>query len=197
LAFLVPLALYVASVSPWVAFWDTGEMQTVPYILGIAHPTGFPAFVLAGWAFTHTFAFGTVAWRMGLLCSLAMAGAALLVYSLAETLDAEPPVALGAALLFAVGSVAWTRGTRAEVHAFVALFGAMALVSAARWCRTGDRRWLLWLGVAVGLGLATHLVVGLLLPGIAVLVLWRMRELSRRGGGGGGAPGWGGGVRRG
>jgi 4-amino-4-deoxy-L-arabinose transferase-like glycosyltransferase len=180
LAFLTPLALYAASVSPWVAYWDTGEMQTVPYILGIAHPTGFPAFVLAGWLFTHLVPFGTVAWRVGLLCAIAMAGAARLVFSLAELLGAEAPVALGSALMFAVGSVAWTRGTRAEVHAFVAFFAALALVSAVRWYRTGERRSLLWLGAALGLGLATHLVIALLVPGIALIVLARARELNAR-----------------
>ncbi len=180
LAFLLPLALYVASSSPYVAYWDTAEMQTVPYILGIAHPTGFPAFVLAGWIFTHVFVVGTVAWRMAVLCALAMAGAARLVYSLARMLDVEPPVALGGALLFAVGTVAWTRGTRAEVHAFVAFFAALALVSAVRWFRSGDRRALVWLGVAVGLGIATHLVIGLLLPGIALVLARRHKELSVR-----------------
>jgi 4-amino-4-deoxy-L-arabinose transferase-like glycosyltransferase len=180
LAFLMPLALYVASASPYVSYWDTAEMQTVPYILGIAHPTGFPAFVLAGWIFTHVFAVGTVAWRMAVLCALAMAGAARLVYALGRLLDAEPPVALAGALLFAVGTVAWTRGTRAEVHAFVAFFAALAVVSAVRWYRTGDRRSLVWLGVAIGLGVATHLVIGLLIPGIALLLVSRRRQLDLR-----------------
>ncbi|HET6275000.1 MAG TPA: hypothetical protein VFE16_03575 [Candidatus Cybelea sp.] len=39
-AFVIPLALYVLSLDPDVGFWDTGEMNTVPYILGLAHPTG-------------------------------------------------------------------------------------------------------------------------------------------------------------
>jgi 4-amino-4-deoxy-L-arabinose transferase-like glycosyltransferase len=178
LAFLLPLGLYAASTSPHVAYWDTAEMQTVPYILGIAHPTGFPAFVLIGWAFTHLFAIGTVAWRMGILCGIAMAGAACLCYWLARGFGVEPPVALASALLFAVGTVAWTRGTRAEVHAFVAFFAALALMSSVRWYRTGDRRSLVWLGVAIGLGIATHLVIGLLLPGVALLLLGRRRELT-------------------
>jgi len=46
LALLGPLALFAFSLAPRVAFWEAGEMQTVPYILGIAHPTGFPLFVL-------------------------------------------------------------------------------------------------------------------------------------------------------
>jgi hypothetical protein len=180
LAFLLPLALYVASTSSYVSYWDTAEMQTVPYILGIAHPTGFPAFVLIGWIFTHIFAVGTVAWRMGVLCGLAMAGAAALVYVLARQFDVEPFVAFGSALLFAVGTVAWTRGTRAEVHAFVAFFAALALVSAVRWYRSGEPRALVWLAVALGVGIATHLVIGLLVPGIAVLMIRRYRELQWR-----------------
>ncbi|MGZ8514397.1 MAG: hypothetical protein ACXWXA_05075 [Candidatus Limnocylindrales bacterium] len=33
---------------PGVAFWDTGELQTVGPLLGTAHPTGFPTYVLLG-----------------------------------------------------------------------------------------------------------------------------------------------------
>lgn len=68
-AFFVGLAVYVPSLSsqPWTG--DTAEYQTVPYILGIAHPTGFPAYTLAGWAWSHALAFGTVAWRGVLFAS--------------------------------------------------------------------------------------------------------------------------------
>ena len=34
---------------PGVGFWDTGEFQAVPPILGTAHPTGYPTYVLLGW----------------------------------------------------------------------------------------------------------------------------------------------------
>ena len=34
---------------PGVAFWDTGEFQAVRPLLGTAHPTGFPAYVILGW----------------------------------------------------------------------------------------------------------------------------------------------------
>ena len=38
---------------PGVGFWDTGEFQTVLPILGTAHPTGYPTYVLLGWARQH------------------------------------------------------------------------------------------------------------------------------------------------
>ena len=34
------------------AFWDTAELQTVGPLLGTAHPTGFPTYVLLGWLAT-------------------------------------------------------------------------------------------------------------------------------------------------
>ena len=33
---------------PGVSFWDTAELQTVAPVLGTAHPTGFPTYVLLG-----------------------------------------------------------------------------------------------------------------------------------------------------
>ena len=35
---------------PDVGFWDTGEFQTVAPILGTAHPTGYPTYLILGFA---------------------------------------------------------------------------------------------------------------------------------------------------
>ena len=34
---------------PGIAFGDWGEMQTVPHVLGVAHPTGYPTYILLAW----------------------------------------------------------------------------------------------------------------------------------------------------
>ena len=52
-AFALPAIVYFASASPEPASWDTAELQGVPYILGISHPTGFPFYVLAGYVWSH------------------------------------------------------------------------------------------------------------------------------------------------
>ena len=56
-SFVAPLAVgVVAFVATWsallpgVAFWDTGELQVVAPVMGTAHPTGFPTYVLLGLA---------------------------------------------------------------------------------------------------------------------------------------------------
>jgi hypothetical protein len=48
----VALIAFVAAwlaMLPGVAFWDTGELQAVGPLMGTAHPTGFPTYVLLGW----------------------------------------------------------------------------------------------------------------------------------------------------
>ena len=180
LAFVVPFGIYAASLSPYVNVWDTAELQTVPYILGIAHPTGFPAFVLGGWLFSHALPFGTVAWRISLFCALAMSGTALTVFVLCRRLAIGAAASCGSAILFAVGTIAWTRGTRAEVHAFATLETVVAATAALVWYQTKQPRALVVAALALGVGLATHETVGLAVPGVAVLIVAARRVPSWR-----------------
>ena len=56
---------------PGVGFWDTAEFQTVPPILGTAHPTGYPTYVLLGWLASVVLTpFGEAAFRMNLLSAI-------------------------------------------------------------------------------------------------------------------------------
>ena len=58
--------LYLATLATTVLFADGGEFQFAPYILGIVHPTGYPLFLLLGWAWSHLLPIGEVAYRMNL-----------------------------------------------------------------------------------------------------------------------------------
>ena len=71
-AFVIPAVVYLVSASPDPASWDTAELQGVPYILGISHPTGFPFYVLVGYVWSHLLVFGSVAWRMNAMSGVAM-----------------------------------------------------------------------------------------------------------------------------
>jgi hypothetical protein len=93
--FIVPLGVYIASLRPGVDYWDTGELQTVPFILGIAHPSGFPAYVLIGWLWSHVVPFGDPAYRMNLLSAVAMATAAAALTATLLELAVEPICAGG------------------------------------------------------------------------------------------------------
>jgi hypothetical protein len=75
--------LYLITLAPTVLFADGGEFQFVPYILGIAHPTGYPLYLLLGWAWSHVLPIGDVAYRMNLFSALWAALAVGLSYPVA------------------------------------------------------------------------------------------------------------------
>lgn len=180
LSWLAPFAIYAASARHDVWFWDTGEMDTVPWIAGIAHPTGFPAYVILGWLFSHLVPIGSVAFRMSLESAIAMSVAAYFVAKSVDDEGAIPWIAMSCAWLFAFGSLVWTHATRAEVHAVAMAAIAATIFFSLRWFREGARRDLFAAAFAMGTGFAVHPVVVLLVPGVLLLVAARGRNSSAR-----------------
>ncbi len=167
---IVLTILYVRSLQPYVGFWDTGEMQTVPYILGVAHPTGYPTVILMGWAFTHLVAFGNVAWRMNLCCALCYAATAgILVWSSMRA-GAHAVVAIALGIAYGTVPLIWTHATYADVFAPTALLAAVTIAALDRAMATSSTRALRIAGGALGLALGTHLTTLWLVPGALVAV---------------------------
>ena len=173
LAFAIPFAIDLASLNPGIDYWDTGELQTVPYILGIPHPTGFPAYVLLGWLWSHVLPIGDVAYRMNLLSATGCSLAALALFAAASTWGVEPVLALGAALVFSVSRIVWDHAVHADVHAVaIAAFGASVWL-ALRWRRDGDERVLTGCALASGIAVSLHSAMVLTLPGVMLVALAR------------------------
>lgn len=191
-AFLFPLALYIASCYYDVTYWDVGEMDTVPWILGIAHPPGFPAYVVMGWLFAHAVPLGSVAFRMSLLSAVATSAAAWCIARMVVDATDDWPAGFGASALFACGLTIWTRATRAEVHAVETAFFAAALLYAMRWYRAAtllrfstrggneNDRNLLFAAIFYGVAVAVHPVALLALPGFLILLVSRLNEAEPR-----------------
>ena len=82
---------------PGLGYWDTGEAQTVPPVLGTFHPTGFPTYALVGWLASIVLQpFGDAAFRMNLLNALLASGSAALTVVLVHQLTGRTILALAA-----------------------------------------------------------------------------------------------------
>ncbi|HKQ61790.1 MAG TPA: DUF2723 domain-containing protein, partial [Candidatus Polarisedimenticolaceae bacterium] len=68
------LALFLATSPPTVYFGDGGELIAAAHALGVAHPPGYPLYVVLGHAFLGL-PWGEAAWRMNLLSALCGASA--------------------------------------------------------------------------------------------------------------------------
>ena len=179
---LVAFATYVVALPPSFAFWDTGELQTVAIILGIAHPPACPAFVLLGWLVAHLVPVGEPAWRVDLMCAAAVAIAVGVLYATARRFEVPPVVAAICTLGFAFASVTLHDATRAEVQDLSLLFRTLAIFFAIRFYDGGAPRALFAAALATGLAGATHGIALLLLPALATVVLARPEGRSLRSG---------------
>jgi hypothetical protein len=184
---LVALAAIAPTVQPGVGFWDTAEAQTVPPVLGIMHPTGFPAYVLLGWLATQVLApLGEPAFRMNLLSALLVATAAGLTGVLVRRLTGSAPIGVAAGIGLALTPIAWAIGTRADAHALHLALAALLMVTLLEWDRrraaggSGADRWLVAASVAFGLAIANHSLTLLLAPAIGLFVLAVEPAILRR-----------------
>lgn len=178
-AFVVPLAVYLASLRGDVSFWDTADLQTVPYILGIPYPTGFPGYVLIGWLWSHAFAVGGVAWRLNVLAAIASAATAAALAALLLTLGTASAIAAGAAVAYALALVPWSHATYVDVHPIGFSAIAWAAVFAVRWSRGGNWSDAVGTAAATAAALAIDNSTALALPGLALVFFSRRPPLVR------------------
>lgn len=176
----MPAALYVWTLDPVVGDWDVAEMQTVPYIMGIAHTTGYPTFILLGWLFSHVFAIGAVAWRINLLCALYLAAACWAISAIQVRIGVRPAIALLVTLLFASGPIVWWHALRADVLSLAVLFATLIILMLLVWSQTGRKKYFFLACLLAGLSLGDHLLIAWLLPGAVAMLLWSRKLLSCR-----------------
>jgi hypothetical protein len=190
-----------AALLPGVAFWDTGELQTVGPLLGTAHPTGFPTYVLLGWLASVVLQpVGDPAFRMNLLSALCLAIAAGLTVDLVRALTRSAALGVLAGLGMALTPIAWEIGTHADAHALHLVFVILLLrllfawETRVRWeddgrrgVRSGGRdpadhgdRYLVAAAAVLGLALGTHSLILLMAPAVGLFVLAVDPTIRRR-----------------
>ena len=155
LLFAGAFALYAVSAPRTVVLEDDGLFVTTAMFAGVAHPPGYPLYILLGWLASLA-PFGEVAWRVhalsGLMAALTCACVAWLV--LRRTGDRPAAWLAGAAL--AVSEHFWSQAIIADVYTTntAAVFLTLALAQEAAAARSAR----LWIAAAAvyGLGLANH-----------------------------------------
>jgi hypothetical protein len=177
---LVALAAARLAMLPGVGFWDTAELQTVGPLMGTAHPTGFPTYVLLGWVASVVLQpFGDPAFRMNLLSAICVAVAAGVTVDLVRALTGSVVLGVVAGVGIALTPIAWGIATHAEAHALhLALVAVLlrllvawdARVRRGRGDDLGDR-YLVTSAVVFGLAVGNHSLTLLLAIPVGLYVL--------------------------
>ncbi len=175
--FALSFAVYLATLPKTVSFEDSAEFVTASAVLGIAHPSGYPLYVLLGKLFTFL-PFGTIPWRVALLSAVCASAALAFAYLTAEGLVRLAGVELGrtgrAAMVLvllqpAFAEIWWSQAVYAKVYALHAL-----LLILIAWLLTGfasgrGRDRLYAAAFVFGLACSNHLFLALAAaPGFAL-----------------------------
>ena len=197
-AFAVSLSVYIFTLAPTITFGDSGELVTAAYTLGIAHPPGYPLWLLPAKLFSFM-PVGDVAYRLNLMS--AMLGAAaigVLTLVISRTIPVvctrvisreafESPVvglvtgsaSATAALILAFSSTFWHQSVIAEVYSLNNLLISIILLLLVLWSESPERNGLLFaISFLFGAGQANHQTLLLLGPALAFyIILVRPRVL--------------------
>jgi hypothetical protein len=180
------LLLYLVTLSPSTAMWDTSEYIAAAYVLGIPHPPGNPFFVLLGRVFTLLPIAPNIAMRVNILAALSSAIAAGMWFLVAERvlvgwLPKRWQRIVGGALAALIGATAFTVWAQSVVNEKVYTVSLAGMAISAwlivRWCDDPDGRQadrlLVLVALISGLGYAVHMAGFLVLPAAAIAVLIR------------------------
>jgi hypothetical protein len=132
------LPVYLLTVSHAVGRADTFEFQVVAPQLGIAHPTGYPLFLLLGKLFTYL-PISSVAWRLNFAATVYGLVALSLLFVSAYWILKRPLPALLGVTIIGLTPTFWRESIEAEVYTLHALFVAAALWFTLRLLGFGEK----------------------------------------------------------
>lgn len=180
------LPVYLATLAPSITWanlgTDSGDLVTAAAVSGVAHPTGYPTYLLLV-RLVQFVPLGTLAYRANLLSAFATALSSGLICYLVQAAYRGASVwgqagGVLAGLSFGLAPLVWSQAVIAEVYALHALFIVVLLLALLPANVTPAWDWLG--GLALGLGLGNHLTLALLAPAWLVLSAWRGKGLNAR-----------------
>jgi hypothetical protein len=180
----VVLLVYLLTLSPTTAFWDTSEYIAAAYVLGIPHPPGNPFFVVLAHVFGAIPLAADYAVRINLLGALSSASCAGLLFLVADRWMRDVVTVRWARLAAAfagvlVGALTWTVWSQSTVNEKVytvsMLSTALVLWLGVHWADDAPGqhrdRWLVLIAYVIALSSTNHMMGVLAGPAVAVYVV--------------------------
>jgi tetratricopeptide (TPR) repeat protein len=201
ITFVIVWAIYLVMLAPNQTLEDSGELCTGSFYAGIPHPPGYPFWAIYSWVWTVILPFGSVAWRVevgesfavamgcGLLAFMVSRGGSMLIEGIEElkavTQKWETAICIisgmVAGLLLGLDSFIWKE---AVVINRIALFGmpwlVVVLLCLMRWIYAPHQKRYLYLALFFfGICATIHQTLIVAAMGIEVLIAVAHPRLGR------------------
>src|SRR4051794_15468736 len=180
---VISFVVYCLTVQHSVPTGDSGELIAAAYTAGIAHPPGYPLYMMLGYVVSHLPGLSPATWMnvfSGVLDALAVGIVFLIIHRLVSPAGRRwLPLAAAAcgSLLLAFSTGFWAYSVVAEVFALNNLLAALLLYLAIEWARRPQRAILLWAFMFVlGLALCNQQTIVLFVPAFVILAVrgWKL-----------------------
>lgn len=171
--FAAALALYVATLAPDVLAADSGELQVVAAQLGVAHPPGFPLYVMLAHLFTRVPSISP-AYGVNLLSAVFAAATVTVVYRAGILLCGRRLPALVGAVALGTATTFWSQATTANVRSLTGLLAALLIYAALAFRVAQGRprdRWLILAALLMTLGMTHHVSLAILVAVVLAFLL--------------------------
>lgn len=203
LSFAIATLTYTMTMETTASFWDCGEFISAAYKLQVVHPPGAPLFLLIERLFSM---FATspenVAYFTNLGSGLSSSATILFLFW-SITLMAKKLVGknendftatdkilvigsgLVGALAYTFSDTFWFSAVETEVYAMSSLCTAVVFWAILKWDNIADQkhsdRWLVFIGLIIGLSIGVHLLNLLAIPAIAFVYYFRRFKTTTKG----------------
>ena len=173
------MMLYLATLQPdFGGPEDTPKFQFLGYVLGTAHPPGYPLYVMLSHLFVQV-PVGSVAYRANLFSAVMAALSCALAYGIGRELGARWWAAATASVALACGVSFWRSAVFAEVYALAAALVAASIVLLLAWGNRGGTHRLLGAVAAFAAGLGNHLTIVGIAPAVILYAVIKNRRAIR------------------
>ncbi|HRP01800.1 MAG TPA: DUF2723 domain-containing protein [Candidatus Kapabacteria bacterium] len=170
---LIAFVLYVLTLAPSVFFTDSGELASAAITLGIAHPTGYPLFILLSHIWSLLPINNSPIFQQNVLSAVFIAISVGVLQCIVKkildftnlTIYLKFFISFFTALLFASALIIWQLSNSIEVYPLQVLIFSLIILYAIK-SRFENKSYWYVVSLLIGLGFANHLSIIFIIPGI-------------------------------
>lgn len=174
LSFLIPFVVYLFTTSPEVSFFDSGELISSAFTLGITHPPGYPLYVMLSHPFIYL-PFGNVALKIILFSTFMGSLCGYITYKIAsevlKNIEQNEIVALLSSLTFSFSYTVWSQSVVAEVYCLSTFIIAFCVYLLLRYLSSPSYNLLFLVSFLFGVSITAHYTSLVLFPIILFVVI--------------------------
>lgn len=172
--FVFFFSLYVYTAVPGIHDGDSGELAAATNTLGLAHPTGFPLYILSAKLFT-LLPIGEVAFEINIYSSLLIAFAIVFFFFTLRKLDASTTSSFLTSFVLGFGHTIWSHSGVTGVYSIAILFVSIFFFLFSKWLKEKTPKLLYWYAFLYGLSFGTHALM-LSMVGSFIFMVWQSKR---------------------